>query len=256
MVFWNLGLGQNGFLTAGLFGAATFCRPPPVVAGLPFGGALLQAAIRHPGCRSPRRRRAVARSSPRQAFRPALLCSRCSVPRPAGLGPPPLRVARVCTNPGAILFAGMATTSGAARSLAPAGWPTGCRQAAASPGGVRGRRGAQPPPVAADARGNLAAATGRGAAGAALRFDARNHRRRLAHSRCDSRGRRMGEDRAGGALSSPLSATRVSPAAGMPVFPRRDCVSHCRRSGLARNGDGAQDRDELPVLVGTHGASG
>ncbi len=38
MVFWNFGLGQNAFLTAGLFGAATLLIDRrPVVAGLLFG---------------------------------------------------------------------------------------------------------------------------------------------------------------------------------------------------------------------------
>jgi hypothetical protein len=38
IVFWNLGLGQNAFLTAGLFGAATlFVDRRPVVAGMLFG---------------------------------------------------------------------------------------------------------------------------------------------------------------------------------------------------------------------------
>jgi len=38
MVFWNFGLGQNGFLTAALFGAATLLIDRrPVVAGLLFG---------------------------------------------------------------------------------------------------------------------------------------------------------------------------------------------------------------------------
>jgi alpha-1,2-mannosyltransferase len=38
VVFWNLGLGQNAFLTAGLFGAATLLIDRrPVVAGLLFG---------------------------------------------------------------------------------------------------------------------------------------------------------------------------------------------------------------------------
>ena len=38
MVFWNFGLGQNGFLTAGLFGAATLAIDRrPVVAGMLFG---------------------------------------------------------------------------------------------------------------------------------------------------------------------------------------------------------------------------
>ena len=38
MVFWNFGLGQNGFLTAALFGAATLCIDRrPAVAGLLFG---------------------------------------------------------------------------------------------------------------------------------------------------------------------------------------------------------------------------
>ncbi|MGE5271151.1 MAG: glycosyltransferase family 87 protein, partial [Thiohalocapsa sp.] len=38
LVYWNFGLGQNGFLTAGLFGAATLLIDRrPVVAGLLFG---------------------------------------------------------------------------------------------------------------------------------------------------------------------------------------------------------------------------
>jgi alpha-1,2-mannosyltransferase len=38
MVFWNIGLGQNAFLTAGLFGAATLSIDrSPIVAGLLFG---------------------------------------------------------------------------------------------------------------------------------------------------------------------------------------------------------------------------
>src|SRR5207302_8005780 len=38
MVFWNIGLGQNGFLTAGLFGMATLLIDRrPVPAGLLFG---------------------------------------------------------------------------------------------------------------------------------------------------------------------------------------------------------------------------
>jgi alpha-1,2-mannosyltransferase len=38
MVFWNIGLGQNAFLTAGLFGAATLLVDRrPIVAGLLFG---------------------------------------------------------------------------------------------------------------------------------------------------------------------------------------------------------------------------
>ncbi|HXP04222.1 MAG TPA: glycosyltransferase family 87 protein [Stellaceae bacterium] len=38
IVFWNIGLGQNAFLTAGLFGAATLCIDRrPLIAGLCFG---------------------------------------------------------------------------------------------------------------------------------------------------------------------------------------------------------------------------
>jgi hypothetical protein len=38
IVFWNVGLGQNAFLTAALFGAATLCVDRrPVIAGLLFG---------------------------------------------------------------------------------------------------------------------------------------------------------------------------------------------------------------------------
>lgn len=38
-VFWTIGMGQNAFLTAGLFGAATLCVDrKPVIAGLLFGG--------------------------------------------------------------------------------------------------------------------------------------------------------------------------------------------------------------------------
>src|SRR5207302_7374316 len=38
MVFWNIGLGQNAFLTAGLFGAATLLVDRrPIPAGLLFG---------------------------------------------------------------------------------------------------------------------------------------------------------------------------------------------------------------------------
>src|SRR4029077_15220908 len=54
MVFWNIGLGQNAFLSAGLFGAATILIDRrPIVAGLLFGplcnkpqfGSLLPVAL-------------------------------------------------------------------------------------------------------------------------------------------------------------------------------------------------------------------
>ena len=119
MVFWNLGLGQNAFLTAGLFGAATLLIDRrPIVAGLLFGalcykpqfGILVPLALAAagqwrafaaPAHRPPRS------SSPR---------SRCSAPQPGRPSSPP-SASPAMYESGRILFAGMANTFGAARLL-------------------------------------------------------------------------------------------------------------------------------------------
>jgi len=120
MVFWNLGLGQNGFLTAGLFGAATFfVDRRPIVAGLLFGalcykpqfGILVPLALAAGG-----QWRAFAAAGASAA---ALLLASLAL---FGATTWQAFVAAASASPamyesGRILFAGMATTFGAARLL-------------------------------------------------------------------------------------------------------------------------------------------
>jgi hypothetical protein len=118
IVFWNLGLGQNGFLTAGLFGAATLTVDRrPVAGGLLFGalcykpqfGILVPLALAAAG-----QWRAFAAAG---ASAVALVLASIAM-----FGAPTWQafIAAASASPemyqsGRILFAGMATTFGAAR---------------------------------------------------------------------------------------------------------------------------------------------
>src|SRR5712691_745400 len=120
IVFWNLGLGQNGFLTAGLFGAATLLVDRrPIVAGLLFGalcykpqfGILVPLALAAAG-----QWRAFAAAGASVAF--LVLASLALF----GAATWQAFIAAAAASPamyqsGRILFAGMATTFGAARLL-------------------------------------------------------------------------------------------------------------------------------------------
>ncbi len=135
MVFWNIGLGQNAFLSAGLFGAATFfVDRRPVVAGLLFGALCYkpQFAVLVP--------LALAAAGEWRAFAAAAVSA-------AGLVLASLALFGIATwqaffatiagshatyESGRILFDGMANTFGAARLLG-AGPPVAyALQAAAS----------------------------------------------------------------------------------------------------------------------------
>jgi Glycosyltransferase family 87 len=120
MVFWNFGLGQNGFLTAGLFGAATLLIDRrPIVAGLLFGalcwkpqlGLLVPLALVAAG-----RWRAIAAAAGTVA---ALTLASLAL---FGAATWQAFLANAGTSPtiyqsGRILFEGMANTFGAARLL-------------------------------------------------------------------------------------------------------------------------------------------
>ena len=118
IVFWNLGLGQNGFLTAGLFGAATLLVDRrPIVAGLLVGalcykpqfGILVPLALAAAG-----QWRAFAAAGASAA---ALVLASLAL---FGAATWQAFFAAASASPamyqsGRILFAGMATTFGAAR---------------------------------------------------------------------------------------------------------------------------------------------
>jgi alpha-1,2-mannosyltransferase len=120
IVFWNFGLGQNAFLTAGLFGAATLLLDRrPMVAGLLFGalcykpqfGVLIPLALLAGG-----EWRAFAAAG--AAFAALVLASLALF----GAATWQAFLATVGASPamyesGRILFAGMANTFGAARLL-------------------------------------------------------------------------------------------------------------------------------------------
>jgi hypothetical protein len=120
MVFWNLGLGQNGLLTAGLFGAASLLVDRrPIAAGLLFGalcykpqfGILVPLALAAAG-----QWRAFAAAGASAA---ALVLASLAL---FGATTWQAFAAAASGSPamyesGRILFAGMATTFGAARLL-------------------------------------------------------------------------------------------------------------------------------------------
>ena len=118
-MFWNFGLGQNAFLTAGLFGAATLLIDRrPVVAGLLFGalcykpqfGMMIPLALAAAG-----QWRAFAAAAA-SAVALVLASSRCSASRPGRLCTPPAPRPTMYQS-GRILFAGMANVFGGARAL-------------------------------------------------------------------------------------------------------------------------------------------
>jgi alpha-1,2-mannosyltransferase len=120
MVFWNLGLGQNAFLTAGLFGAATLSIDRrPVVAGLLFGALCYKPQF---GLLVPL---ALAAAGQWRAFAAAGAATAALVLASLALfGAQTWQAffATVATShamyeSGRILFAGMANTFGAARLL-------------------------------------------------------------------------------------------------------------------------------------------
>jgi hypothetical protein len=125
LVFWNIGLGQNGFLTAGLFGAATLVVDRrPIVAGILFGalcykpqfGVLVALALAAAG-----QWRAFAAAGASAAF--LVLASLALFGAAAWQGfLTSLSAAPAMYESGRILFAGMANPFGAAR-LVGAGLP-------------------------------------------------------------------------------------------------------------------------------------
>jgi alpha-1,2-mannosyltransferase len=137
LVFWNIGLGQNGFLTAGLFGAASlFVDRQPVVAGIFFGALCYKPQF---GVLVPL---ALAAAGQWRAFAAAGASAACFVLASlALLGAATwqgfvasLSAAPAMYESGRILFAGMANPFGAARLLG-AGLPLAYGlQAAASLG--------------------------------------------------------------------------------------------------------------------------
>ena len=120
LVFWNIGLGQNAFLTAALFGAATLLIDRrPITAGLLFGalcykpqfGVLIPLALAAGG-----QWRAFAAAA---ASATLLLLASLAV---FGIGTWQAFLAVAGSSPamyesGRILFAGMANTFGAARLI-------------------------------------------------------------------------------------------------------------------------------------------
>jgi hypothetical protein len=135
LVFWNIGLGQNAFLTAGLFGAATMLIDRrPIVAGLLFGalcykpqfGVLVPLALAAAG-----QWRAIAAAGASAA---ALVLASLVL---FGAGTWQGFLATVVASPamyesGRILFAGMANSFGAARLLGAGATLAYALQAAAS----------------------------------------------------------------------------------------------------------------------------
>lgn len=120
IVFWNFGLGQNAFLTAGLFGAATLLIDRrPVIAGLLFGalsykpqfGLMIPLALAAAG-----QWRAIAAAAGTMAA--LVLCSVAVF----GIATWQAFIGSVSASPamyesGRILFAGMANTFGAMRLI-------------------------------------------------------------------------------------------------------------------------------------------
>ena len=120
LVFWNIGLGQNAFLTAGLFGAATLLIDRrPIVAGLLFGALCYkpQFAVLVPlALAAAGQWRAIAAAGASAA---ALVLASLAL---FGAGTWQGFLATVAASPamyesGRILFAGMANSFGAARLL-------------------------------------------------------------------------------------------------------------------------------------------
>jgi alpha-1,2-mannosyltransferase len=118
IVFWNFGLGQNGFLTAGLFGAATLMIDRrPIVAGLLFGAVCYKPQF---GILVPL---ALAAAGQWRAFAAAAATVACLVLASLlvfGVGTWQAFIAAAGASPamyesGRILFAGMANPFGAAR---------------------------------------------------------------------------------------------------------------------------------------------
>jgi alpha-1,2-mannosyltransferase len=120
IVFWNFGLGQNGFLTAGLFGAATLLVDRrPIVAGILFGAICYKPQF---GMLVPL---ALAAAGQWRAFAAAGVSAAVLVLASLALfGPSTWQafVSAAAASPamyesGRILFAGMANPFGAARLL-------------------------------------------------------------------------------------------------------------------------------------------
>jgi hypothetical protein len=266
IVFWNLGLGQNGFLTAGLFGAATLLVDRrPVVAGLLFGALCYKPQF---GILVPL---ALAAAGQWRAFAAAGASAAALVLASLALfGAPTWQafVAAASASPamyqsGRILFAGMATTFGAARLVGADPALAYGLQAAASLGAaslvvVVWRRRLSLPTRAA----TLAAAT-LVAAPLALLYDLMLAALAAAWLIRDrhSPAAAAWENIALAALclslvlvGHPSQAERwhvpVFPLAAMALFAIAG--ARARREMAMRRRTG----DELPVLVGTHGASG
>ncbi len=120
MVFWNIGLGQNAFLTAGLFGAATILIDRrPIAAGLLFGmlcykpqfGLLLPLALA--AAREWRAFAAAAISTIGLVFASLVLFGAATWQAFFAT----VQGSHATYESGRILFAGMANTFGAARLL-------------------------------------------------------------------------------------------------------------------------------------------
>ena len=266
MVFWNLGLGQNGFLTAGLFGAATLMIDRrPVVAGLLFGALCYKPQF---GILVPL---ALAAAGQWRAFAAAGASAAALVLASLALfGAPTWQafVAAASTSPamyesGRILFAGMATTFGAARLVGADPALAYGLQAAASLGAasvvvVVWRRRLSLPTRAA----TLAAAT-LVAAPLALLYDlmlgtiAAAWLVRDRHSPAAA----AWEKTALAVLCLSLVLVGHPSFAGrwhVPVFPLAAIALFAIAGARAWREMALRRRtgDELPALVGTHGASG
>jgi hypothetical protein len=135
LVFWNIGLGQNAFLTAGLFGAATLLIDRrPIVAGLLFGALCYkpQFAVLVPlALAAAGQWRAIAAAGASAA---ALVLASLAL---FGAGTWQGFLTTVAASPamyesGRIVFAGMANSFGAARLLGAGATLAYALQAAAS----------------------------------------------------------------------------------------------------------------------------
>jgi hypothetical protein len=266
MVFWNLGLGQNGFLTAGLFGAATLVVDRrPILAGLLFGalcykpqfGILVPLALAAAG-----QWRAFAAAG---ASAVALVLASLAL---FGASSWQAFAAAAAASPamyesGRILFAGMATTFGAARLLGAGPALAYGLQAAASLGAayvvvvVWHRRLSLPTRAATLAAAILVAAP------LALLYDlmfaaiAAAWLIRDRHSPAAAASEKI----ALAALYLCLALAGHPSFAErwhVPVFPLAAIALFAIAGARARREMTLRRRtgDELPVLVGTHGASG
>jgi alpha-1,2-mannosyltransferase len=264
MVFWNLGLGQNGFLTAGLFGAATLLVDRrPIVAGLLFGalcykpqfGILVPLALAAAG----QWRAFAAAGASTAAF---LLASLALFGAPTWQG----FVAAASASPamyesGRILFAGMATIFGAARLLGSGPALAYGLQAAASLGAacvvvvVWHRRLSLPTRAATLAAATLVAAP------LALLYDLMLGTIAAAWliRDGDSPAAAAWEKIALAALFLwVIDGRGLAQSWHVPVFPLAAIALFAITGARAWREMAMRRRsgDELPVMVGTHGASG